>query len=46
MRLAKFDYSIHHVPGKELYTADTLSRAPTETSDKEDKVKLKPLSKA
>ena len=29
LRLAKFDYTIHHVPGKELYTADTLSRAPT-----------------
>ncbi len=29
LRLAKFDYSIQHVPGKLLYTADTLSRAPT-----------------
>ena len=29
LRLARFDYSIKHVPGKLLYTADTLSRAPT-----------------
>ena len=25
-RMAKFDYEIRHVPGKYLYTADTLSR--------------------
>jgi transposase InsO family protein len=29
LRLARFDYDIRHVPGKLLYTADTLSRAPT-----------------
>ena len=28
LRLMRFQYSIHHVPGKTLYTADTLSRAP------------------
>ena len=28
LRLARFDYTIRHVPGKEVYTADTLSRAP------------------
>ena len=28
MRLMRFSYSINHVPDKELYTADTLSRAP------------------
>ena len=27
--LSHFSYSISHVPGKSLYTADTLSRAPT-----------------
>ena len=27
LRLAWYDYSIHHVPGKYLYTAETLSRA-------------------
>jgi len=28
MRMMRFTYSILHVPGKPLYTADTLSRAP------------------
>ncbi len=28
LRLARYDYSIQHIPGKLLYTADTLSRAP------------------
>ena len=28
LRLARYDYTIQHVPGKLLYTADTLSRAP------------------
>ena len=28
IRLMWFDFKITHVPGKELYTADTLSRAP------------------
>ena len=28
LRLMRFQYSIRHVPGKTLYTADTLSRAP------------------
>ena len=28
MRLMRFSFDIAHVPGKELYTADTLSRAP------------------
>ena len=32
LRLARFDYSIVHIPGKSLYTADTISRAPS-TSD-------------
>ena len=33
--LSQFDYSISHVPGKFLYTADALSRAPLKncTSD-------------
>ena len=28
LRLMRFQYTIQHVPGKSLYTADTLSRAP------------------
>ena len=33
LQMAKFDYTIHHVPGKLLYAADTLSRAPTKTTN-------------
>jgi hypothetical protein len=29
IRLMRFQYAIYHVPGKLLYTADTLSRAPS-----------------
>ena len=31
--MAKYDYSILHVPGKFLYTADTLSRDPIVKQD-------------
>ena len=35
LRLMRFQYTIHHVPGKSLYTADTLSQAPlNEITDK------------
>jgi len=33
LRLMRFSYSIQHVPGKFLYTADTLSRAPLRGKD-------------
>ena len=33
LRLMRFDYTISHVAGKLLYTADTLSRAPVTSSD-------------
>ena len=33
MRLMKYTYTIAHVPGKELVTADALSRAPHRTTD-------------
>ena len=33
--MARFDYSIHHVPGKLLYTADALSRASTSSATTE-----------
>ena len=33
LRMSRFDYSIIHVPRKLLYTADTLSRAPTSVPD-------------
>ena len=32
LRLARFDYDIEHIPGKHLYTADTLSRSPLPTT--------------
>ena len=35
LRLARYDYSVCHVPGKHLYTADTLSRAPV-AGDEDD----------
>ena len=31
LRLSRFDYSISYIPGKYLYTADALSRAPLKT---------------
>ena len=35
LRLVRYDYSVCHVPGKHLYTADTLSRAPV-VGDEDD----------
>ena len=37
LRMSRFDYSIAHVPGKLLYTADALSRAPTSAPDDNSK---------
>ena len=37
LRLSRFNYSIQHVPGKLLYTLDTLSRAPVSSVDERDK---------
>ena len=36
LRLMRFRYSISHVPGRELNTADTLSRAPVSEVDGRD----------
>ena len=36
LRLARFAYTVSHVPGKHLYTADTLSRAPVSAADEKD----------
>jgi hypothetical protein len=33
LQLSKFNYSNKHVPGKLMYTADTLSRAPVATPE-------------
>ena len=41
LQLAKFDYVVNHIPGKFLYTADSLSHAPareTGDSDLEEEV--------
>ena len=35
LRLARFDYSVHRVPGKLLSTPDALSRAPGPTTEAE-----------
>ena len=37
MRLMRFTFNISHVAGKDLVTADTLSRAPSRQSTEEDK---------
>ena len=36
MRLMRFTYTISHVPGKDLVTADALSRAPVTESNQDD----------
>jgi len=36
LRLARYDYTVCHVPGRHLYTADTLSRAPVAESEPDD----------
>ncbi len=33
LRLDRFDYTIQHVPGKDLHTADALSRAPSASTE-------------
>ena len=38
LRLSRFSYSIQHVPGKHLYTPDTLSCTPVSTADNRDKI--------
>ena len=38
LRLMQFDYIISHVPGKLLYTADTLSRSPQQFSESDQQL--------
>ena len=40
LRLAKYDYTVTHVPGKVMYTADKLSRAPLASTGTVDDVSL------
>ena len=44
LRLDRFSYSIKHVPGKEMYTADTLSRAPASTDTSPDSAEKQDLA--
>ena len=41
MRLMRFDFSIKHVPGKQLFTADHLSRSPIPQGDSSADKKLR-----
>ena len=36
LRLMKYDFYIHHIPGKNLNTADSLSRAPTSSTTQDE----------
>ena len=36
LRMMRYDYEVVHVPGKYLYIADTLSRAPHQSANSED----------
>jgi hypothetical protein len=38
LRLARYDYTITHVPGKLLYTADALSRAPSASTENDSRL--------
>lgn len=44
LRLDRFSYSIKHVPGKELYTADTLSQTPVSKPTAESDATLEELA--
>ena len=43
LRLTRFTYEVHHVPGKLLYTADALSRAPGASSMDEQAHKVEEI---
>ena len=38
LRMARYNYTVEHVPGKLLYTADALSRAPSKGNDSLDEL--------
>ena len=45
LRLAKYDYVAHHIPGKLLYAADALSHAPSrEEGDQELQEEVEAMS--
>ena len=46
LRLDRYDFTIKHVPGKHLYTADTLSRSPLTARESTDLEQLAELAAA
>lgn len=44
--MARYDYTIEHVPGKLLHKADVLSRAPTSEKDPTDTTDLQYVADA
>ena len=38
LRMARYNYTVEHVPGKLLYSADALSRAPSKGNDSSDEL--------
>ena len=46
LRMMRYNYTVTHVPGKYLYTADTLSHTPRQSEDIEDSSTLQMVTEA